>query len=110
MDAAMLGALGTIAVGVAAASGALIGKRGENKANHSGVVLTGYGGLVNELQEERGDLRSKLADAERKLADAYAELARERDNVKDLQTQITQLHDEIAGLRARIAELEGQTT
>lgn len=110
MDAAMLGALGTIAVGIAAAGGALVGKRGENRANHSGVVLTGYGGLVNELQEERADLREKLANAERALADAYAELARERDNVKTLQAQITDLHREIEGLRQRITELEGQTT
>lgn len=110
MDAAMLGAVGTIIVGIAAAAGAFAGKRGENRATHEGTVLTGYGGLVNELQEERADLRQKLAEAERKLADAYAELAKERENVAGLQGQINILHAEIAALRRRIGELEGTPT
>lgn len=110
MDAAMLGAVGTIIVGIAAAAGAFAGKRGENKNTHDTTVLTGYGGLVNELQEERSDLRKKLAEAERKLADAYAELATERANATALQQNITALRERITSLRERIADLEGTTT
>jgi septal ring factor EnvC (AmiA/AmiB activator) len=110
VDAAILGAVGTIVVGLAAAGAALIGHRGANSASQSGVVISGYGGLVNELQEERADLRTKLSEAERLLAAAYAELARERADHAALQTQIAELHAEISRLRDRIAELGGQPT
>lgn len=100
MDAATIGAVATIVVGLAAASAALIGQRSNARATHQGVVMTGYGGLVNELQEERSDLRAKLAEA-------YAELAGERADKAQLQAQITQLHGEIADRDRRIAQLEG---
>lgn len=98
MDAATYGALGTILVGLAAATGAWIGKRGENRANHQGVVMTGYGGLVNELQEERADLREKLGAA-------YTELARERADKTELINRIARLESEIAARDRQIAEL-----
>jgi hypothetical protein len=98
VDAATFGAVGTILVGLAAATGAWIGKRGENRANHQGVVMTGYGGLVNELQEERQDLREKLTAA-------YADLAAERaDKAQHLAT-IARLEAEIATRDRQIAEL-----
>lgn len=107
MDAAMLGALGTIVVGLVATVGALIGKRGENRANQSGAVLTGYGSLVDNLQEERDQLKAEIAEKNRELAAAYAELARERADKTDLQHQISVLEGEIARLLGRIALLEG---
>jgi septal ring factor EnvC (AmiA/AmiB activator) len=110
VDAATLGAVGTIIVGIAAAAAALIGQRGATRASQSGVVISGYGGLVNELQEERADLRTKLSEAERLLAAAYAELAGERADKARLQGQITELNAEITRLRDRIAELGGQPT
>jgi phage shock protein A len=98
VDAATYGALGTILVGLAAAIGAWIGKRGENRANHQGVVMTGYGGLVNELQEERADLREKLTAA-------YAELAAARADKAELLGHISRLETEIANRDRQIAEL-----
>jgi uncharacterized coiled-coil protein SlyX len=102
VDAATFGAVGTILVGLAAAMGAWIGKRGENRANHQGVVMTGYGGLVNELQEERADLREKLTAA-------YAELARERADKTELINRIAHLESELAARDRQIAALGGPT-
>ncbi|MFD5838236.1 hypothetical protein ACFWHV_32505 [Streptomyces collinus] len=110
MDAATLGAVGTIVVGLAAAGAALIGHRGANSAQQSGVVISGYGGLVNELQEERDKLRDRLVETERLLAAAYAELASERAEQAGLHEQITALLVEQARLRDRIIELGGQPT
>ena len=110
MDAATLGAVGTIVVGLAAAAGAVIGKRGENRASHSGAVLGGYSTLVDNLQEERNGLQVKLAENERMLAAAYAELASERADKTALQGQIAALTAENRTLRERIVELGGQTT
>ncbi|MFD5663465.1 hypothetical protein ACFWIK_00950 [Streptomyces anthocyanicus] len=110
MDAAQLGAVGTIAVGLAAAIGALIGKRGENRANHSGAVLGGYSTLVDNLQEERNTLQAKLAENDRLLTAAYAELTRERADKAALHARIAELTAENAQLRERIVELGGQPT
>ncbi|MFM9637589.1 hypothetical protein [Streptomyces turgidiscabies] len=110
MDAATLGAVGTIFVGLAAAGAALIGHRGANAASQSGVVISGYGGLVDQLQEERDKLQTKLVENERLLAAAYAELASERANKAALQGQITTLTAENGRLRDRIVELGGQPT
>ncbi|MDG9703829.1 hypothetical protein [Streptomyces sp. DH37] len=108
MDAATLGAVGTIVVGLAAAGAALIGQRGANLSARSGAILTGYDTLVNNLQEERDRLQSKLTENERLLAAAYAELSLERANKAELQAQIAGLNNEITTLRQRIAELGGQ--
>ncbi|MBA2629656.1 hypothetical protein [Streptomyces hypolithicus] len=102
MDTATLGAVGTIVVGLAAATAAWIGQRGSARATHQGAVMTGYGGLVNELQEEHADLREKLTAA-------YAELAGERADKAALQTQIATLQAEIAERDRRIADLGGPT-
>ncbi|MEV5911051.1 hypothetical protein AB0M00_19385 [Streptomyces chartreusis] len=110
MDAAQLGAVGTIVVGLAAAAAALIGHRGANAAQQSGVVITGSLGLVNELQEERDKLRERLVETERLLSAAYAELSRERADKAGLHEQITALTAEKARLRERIVELGGQPT
>jgi chromosome segregation ATPase len=110
VDAATLGALGVIVVGLASATAAWIGQRGANRASQSGAVLGGYSTLVDDLQEERADLRTKLTEAERLLAAAYAELAGERADKAALQAQITELTAEITRLRGRIAELGGQPT
>lgn len=107
MDAATLGALGSIVVGLAAAAGALYGQRGANRATASGAVLGGYSSLVDNLQEERNELRVQLAEREQLLAAAYAELARERADAAGHQARIVELTAEITGLRARLAELEG---
>ncbi|MFK4801612.1 hypothetical protein ACI3K5_23395 [Streptomyces sp. MPA0124] len=110
MDAAQLGAVGTIVVGLAAAIGALIGKRGENAASQSGAVLGGYSTLVDNLQEERAQLRDRVAENERLLAAAYAELASERADKAALQARIAELTTENQQLRERIAALGGQPT
>jgi chromosome segregation ATPase len=110
VDAAQLGAVGTIVVGLAAALAAVIGQRGANRASQSGAVLGGYSTLVDNLQEERNKLGDKLAENERLLAAAYRELADTRTEKADLLTQITTLTDENRQLRERIAELGGQPT
>lgn len=107
MDAATLGAVGVIVVGLATAAGAWIGKRGETRATQSGQVLGGYSSLVDNLQEERDKVRAQLAENEVRLAAAYAELAGERAGTADLLRQITELTTENARLHARIAELGG---
>ncbi|MFD8404676.1 hypothetical protein ACFV1G_08330 [Streptomyces anulatus] len=103
MDAATLAAVGTIVVGLAAAAAALIGQRTNARATHQGAVMTGYGGLVNELQEERADLREKLAAA-------YLELASERADRAALQAQIAQLTAAIADRDRQIAALGGPSS
>jgi len=108
VDAAMLGAAGTIVVGLAAAAAAWSGQRGANRANASGAVLSSYDSLVNNLQEERNALEAKLADAETRLAAAYAELARERADQAALQNEIGDLRRMIEHLRQRISALGGQ--
>ncbi|MFD5002233.1 hypothetical protein ACFWMV_04925 [Streptomyces mutabilis] len=110
MDAAMLGAIGTIVAGLAAAGAALIGHRGANRANHSGAVLGGYSTLVDNLQEERDKARERLVETERLLAAAYAELASERADKAALQARIAELTAENQRLRDRIVELGGQPT
>ncbi|AQW55309.1 hypothetical protein ACIQPP_05670 [Streptomyces violaceusniger] len=110
MDAATLGALGTIVVGLAAAGAALVGQRGANAASQSGAVIGGYSTLVDNLQEERDKLRAQLTENEVRLAAAYAELASERADKAALQAQITELTAEKARLRDRIVELGGQPT
>ncbi|MFG3140747.1 hypothetical protein ACGFZA_31650 [Streptomyces sp. NPDC048211] len=107
MDAATLGAVGTIAVGLAAAVGAAVGKRGENRASQSGAVLGGYSTLVDNLQEERDKAKQHLAENEVRLAAAYAELAGERAAKAELLAQISELTLENVRLHARIAELGG---
>jgi septal ring factor EnvC (AmiA/AmiB activator) len=110
VDAATLGAVGTIVVGLAAAGAALIGHRGANAASQSGAVLGGYSTLVDNLQEERDKLRDRLVETERLLAAAYAELASERADKAALHEQITALTAEKARLREQIIELGGQPT
>ncbi|MGW7197560.1 hypothetical protein [Streptomyces chryseus] len=110
MDAATLGAVGTIVVGLAAAAAAVIGHRGANTASQSGAVLGGYSTLVDNLQEERDKLRDRLVENERLLAAAYAELASERADKAALQGQITTLTAENTRLREQIVELGGQPT
>lgn len=107
MDAATLGAVGSIIVGLAAATAAYVGQRGASRASQSGAVLGGYSTLVDNLQEERDKAQAKLAETDRLLAAAYADLAGERADKARLQTQITELTVERAQLLARIAELEG---
>ncbi|MFJ6438551.1 hypothetical protein [Streptomyces sp. NPDC091416] len=107
MDAATLGAVGVIVVGLATAAGAWIGKRGENRAAQSAGVLGGYSSLVDNLQEERDKVRAQLVENEVRLAAAYAELAGERAGTADLLRQITELTTENARLHGRIAELGG---
>lgn len=110
MDAATLAAVGTIVVGLAAAGAALIGHRGANSASQSGAIFGGYSTLVDNLQEERAQLRDRVAENETKLAAAYAELAAERADKAALQARIAELTTENAQLRDRIAELGGQPT
>jgi chromosome segregation ATPase len=97
-------------VGLAAAGAALIGHRGANSAQQSGAVLGGYSTLVDNLQEERDKLQTKLVENERQLAGAYAELASERADKAALQGQITALTAENTRLRDQIVELGGQPT
>jgi chromosome segregation ATPase len=110
VDAATLGAVGTIVVGLAAAGAALIGHRGANAASQSGAVLGGYSTLVDNLQEELDKRRTQLVENERLLAAAYAELASERADKAALQAQIQALTAENERLRERIVELGGQPT
>ncbi|MBT2508793.1 hypothetical protein J7I98_23480 [Streptomyces sp. ISL-98] len=98
MDVATLGAVGTIAVGLAAATAAWIGHRG----SHQGVVMTGYGGLLDRLQAERLGLEAKLAAAETALTAAYSDKAQ-------LQAEIEQLEAQIADRDRQIAALGGPT-
>ncbi|MER5892412.1 hypothetical protein [Streptomyces sp. NPDC001876] len=102
MDAATLAAVGTIVVGLAAAAAALIGQRTNARATHQGAVMTGYGGLVNELQEERAAMRAELTAA-------YDELAKERADHAALTLRVAQLEADIADRDRQIAALGGPT-
>ncbi|WP_345590899.1 hypothetical protein [Streptomyces marokkonensis] len=106
----MIDAVGTIVVGLAAAGAALIGHRGANSASQSGAIFGGYSTLVDNLQEERTQLRERVVENERQLAAAYNELANERADKAELQTQIATLTAENDRLRERIVELGGQPT
>ncbi|MGW4852231.1 hypothetical protein ACWEPZ_13500 [Streptomyces sp. NPDC004288] len=115
MDTATLGALGTILVGVAVAGASLVGHRSQSRSARDGQVLGGYSTLVDDLQEERDQLRTQLTDKTSELANAYAELARERaDTAREraeaaaMQRRIDDLTTECDGLRERLAELEGR--
>ncbi|MER6598992.1 hypothetical protein [Streptomyces parvus] len=107
MDAATLAAVGSIVVGLAAAAAALIGQRTNARATHQGAVMTGYGGLVDNLQEERDTLRRERDELRADLTAAYAELASERADRAALQAQIAQLTAEIADRDRQIAALGG---
>lgn len=107
MDAATLGAVGTIVAGLAVAGAAFYGHRGTARTSTTGAVINGYGGLVDQLQEERADLRQRLAEAEGKLAEAYAELAGERADKAGLQRAISRLEGQCATLRQRIIDEGG---
>lgn len=103
MDAATLGAVGSIIVGLAAAGAAVIGHRSAHAASQSSAVLGGYSTLVDNLQEERDTLRARLAETERLLAAERADRA-------TLQARVTELTAENERLRDRIVELGGHPT
>lgn len=94
MDAATLSAIGVIVAGLAAAAAAWIGHRG----SHQGVVMTGYGGLLDRLQAERLGLEAKLAAAETALAAAYADKAQLKAEIEQLEAQIADRDRQIAAL------------
>jgi chromosome segregation ATPase len=110
VDAATLGAVGAIVVGLATAAAALIGQRTSARATHQGAVMTGYGGLVDNLQEERDALRTERDALRAELAAAYAELTAERADKAGLHTQIAQLQADIADRDRQIAALGGPTS
>jgi septal ring factor EnvC (AmiA/AmiB activator) len=110
VDGVLLGAVGSIVVGLVAAGAAVYGHRGTSRASETGAVLTGYGGLVAALQQERTDLHAQLAEAERRLAEAYAELARERADRAALEREIARLEGEVRALRARLGDEGGGAT
>lgn len=107
MDAVTLGAVGSIVVGLAVAAAAVYGHRGQQRTSYTGAVMTGYGGLVDQLQEERDKLRVQLAETETRLSAAYAELAGERADRATLQAQIATLTTEKQQLREQLAALGG---
>ncbi|MET4927341.1 hypothetical protein P3L51_34120 [Streptomyces sp. PSRA5] len=109
MDAATWGAVGLVAAGLITALAAVYGHRGQQRVTQSGVLITGYGGLVDQLQEERAQAQAKLTETELRLAQAYADLAQERADKATLERRISELTAERGELRARIAELEGHT-
>ncbi|MFG2899517.1 hypothetical protein ACGFZH_20850 [Streptomyces zaomyceticus] len=108
MDTATLGALGTILVGLAVAGASLVGHLTQSRSARDGQVVGGYSTLVDDLQEERDQLRTQLTDKTTELAAAYAELARERADTTTMHRRIAELTTECDGLRERLAELEGR--
>jgi septal ring factor EnvC (AmiA/AmiB activator) len=110
VDAATLGAIGAIVVGLAAATASWIGQRGSARANHSGAVMNGYATFVGQLQAERDKLQGKLSTAEAALAAAYAELARERADRAALEGEIARLRNTIADLERQLDLLGGPTS
>ncbi|MEU0634523.1 hypothetical protein [Streptomyces sp. NPDC005989] len=78
MDAAMLTALGALLASPVAAAAAIYGSRGAARATREGGALTGFNSLTDQLQEERGELRSELATLRADLAAEKAESARLR--------------------------------
>lgn len=105
MDVATLGALGVIVVGLATAGAAWRGHRG----SHQGVVMTGYGGLLDRLQTERLGLETQLVAAKAALTAAYTEAALERAEKERLRLEIAQLQTQIADRDRQIAALGGPT-
>jgi cell shape-determining protein MreC len=109
VDAVVSGALVTLVVGVITGLASWHGQRSSARANHTGVVMTGYGGLVDNLRKEVGRVEDKLRENETLLAAAYAELARERADKAGLQAQIATLTNENQQLREQLAALGGDT-
>ena len=108
MDAAQLGAVSAIVVGLTAATASLVGHRGASRSAREGQVLGGYSTLVDDLQEERDKVRAQLVEKDSALAAAFAELAAERAGAAVLHRQIADLTTERDELRRRLAELEGR--
>lgn len=116
VDAVVIGAIGTMVVGAITGLASWHGQRSSARANHTGVVMTGYGGLVDNLQEERDKVRderdqlqAQLTEKDAQLSAAYAELARERAEKAGLQAQIAELTTERQRLLDRMAALGGDT-
>jgi septal ring factor EnvC (AmiA/AmiB activator) len=107
VDPLVLGALATIAVGVITGAVAAYGHRGQRATAHTGVLITGYDGLVNQVQKERDKAERDLAEKERELAAAYTELASERAERARLLAQIAELTTERQRLIDRISALGG---
>lgn len=84
MDAAMVTAIAALIGSPLAAAAAIYGTRGSNRAQREGAALTGYHTLTDQLQEERGELRTELATMRAELAAERAENARLRLLVQQL--------------------------
>lgn len=78
MDATVAAAVAVFAGTVVTGLAAVYGSRQASRAQREGGAITGYDTLTDQLQEERGELRTDLATTRAELAAERAESARLR--------------------------------
>lgn len=84
MDAAMVTAIAALVGGTLSAAGVMYGSRGANRAAREGNAVTGFNSLTDQLQEERGELKTEISTLRADLAAERLESARLRLLVQQL--------------------------
>lgn len=84
MDAAMVTAIAAFVGGPVAAAATVYSTRGATRAQREGGVIGGYNSLTDQLQEERTEMRNRIAALE-------AELSAERIAKATLETEASRL-------------------
>lgn len=84
MDAAMVTAIAALIGGTLSAAGVMYGSRGANRAAREGNAVTGFNSLTDQLQEERGEMKTEISTLRADLAAERLETARLRLLVQQL--------------------------
>jgi hypothetical protein len=84
MDAPMVAAIAALIGGTLSAVGVMYGSRGANRAAREGNAVTGFNSLTDQLQEERGELKTENSTLRAELAAERLESARLRLLVQQL--------------------------
>ena len=78
MDAAMVTAIGALAVGIMSALASMYGSRGANRTAREASAVTGYDSLTQRLVAERDKAEADQAKAEARVEVLELEVARLR--------------------------------
>lgn len=78
MDAAMVTAIGALVAGPVAATAAMYGNRGANRAAREASAVTGYDSLTKRLVDERDKAETDQGKAEQRVEVLELEVARLR--------------------------------
>jgi hypothetical protein len=85
VDAAMVTAIGALIAGPVAASAAMYGNRGANRAAREASAVTGYDSLTRRLVAERDKAEADQAKAEARVEVLELEVARLRLQVQQFR-------------------------